>query len=130
VAGKTKKERRNAQGIRDLAGPPRHGAPGAARSQLLPAKTTLTSRTAWICLALIGINLFAFAPIRQNEFINYDDPQYVTENPHIVHGLTWKGLSWALGSGYAFNWHPLTWASHMLDIELFGFNPGPHHITS
>ncbi|MCJ7772589.1 MAG: tetratricopeptide repeat protein, partial [Desulfobacterales bacterium] len=28
------------------------------------------------------------------------------------------------------NWHPLTWLSHMLDYQLYGLNPGNHHITN
>jgi tetratricopeptide (TPR) repeat protein len=64
------------------------------------------------------------------QFTSYDDPTYVTSNPHIADGLTLRSLQWALGSGYAGNWHPVTWISHMLDIELFGLSPWGHHLTN
>lgn len=54
------------------------------------------------------------------DFINLDDPDYVTENIHIRHGITTEAIRWALTTGYAGNWHPLTWISHMVDIQLFG----------
>jgi len=87
-------------------------------------------RTLWIALALIAINLAVYAPVRQYGFVSYDDPAYVSENPHVSGGLTWPGIEWAFTSGYAANWHPLTWLSHMLDVQAFGMNAGPHHVTN
>jgi len=63
-------------------------------------------------------------------FLNYDDDVYVTQNPSVRGGLTWKGLGWAFTTGHAANWHPLTWISHQLDVELFGLDAGAHHRTS
>jgi hypothetical protein len=64
-------------------------------------------------------------------FINYDDPDYILNNPNVTAGLTWPGILWAFKSGYAANWHPLTWMSHMLDCQLFGVNhPGAHHLVN
>lgn len=65
-----------------------------------------------------------------SEFVNFDDPLYVTENDQVQAGLTGKGLVWAFTSARASNWHPLTWLSHMLDCELYGLNPGGHHLTN
>ncbi len=84
----------------------------------------------WIGLALIAGNLLVFGPIRNHDFVAYDDPAYVTENPQVLAGLTWRGLAWACTSGYAANWHPLTWISHMLDVQFYGVNAGLHHLTS
>ena len=61
---------------------------------------------------------------------HYDDPEYVTANPHVQSGLTWKGVIWAITTGAASNWHPLTWISHMLDCQLYGLNPIGHHLTN
>ena len=63
-------------------------------------------------------------------FTNYDDNVYVTANPRVRSGLTLRGLAWALRTGYAGNWHPLTWLSHMLDCQLFGLNAGAHHLVN
>jgi len=66
----------------------------------------------------------------RNGFVSVDDPQYITQNPRVTAGLTWPGLVWALGAGYASNWHPLTWLSHMLDCDLYGLHPAGHHLTN
>ena len=63
-------------------------------------------------------------------FINYDDPLYVTDNAIVQKGLTWEGLRWAFTTIDAANWHPLTWLSHMLDVSLFGLDPGLHHLVN
>jgi tetratricopeptide (TPR) repeat protein len=71
-----------------------------------------------------------FLPALLSPFITYDDPVYVTQNPHVTNGLTWAGLWWAFTSTEASNWHPLTWVSHMADVQLFGLRPWGHHATS
>jgi Flp pilus assembly protein TadD len=74
--------------------------------------------------------MLVYAPVRRHEFVNLDDPAYVVENPQVGAGLTWSGARWAFTTGHAGNWHPLTWLSHMLDVQLFGMDAGPHHVTS
>ncbi len=64
------------------------------------------------------------------DFVNYDDPAYVTSNPDTLHGLTSAGVVWAFETGAASNWHPLTWLSHMADIQFYGLKPAGHHLTS
>jgi protein O-mannosyl-transferase len=83
-----------------------------------------------LCLLLAAVTWAVYWPVRLNEFVNYDDEQYITANPHLEHGLTWSGAAWAFRSGYASNWHPLTWLSHLLDIQLFGLEPAGHHLTN
>jgi protein O-mannosyl-transferase len=73
---------------------------------------------------LIGM---AFEPLRHNTFTIYDDNDYIVDNLHVKSGLTLESAKWAFTSGHASNWHPLTWLSHMIDIELFGLNPAGHH---
>jgi tetratricopeptide (TPR) repeat protein len=83
-----------------------------------------------ICLILILLTLALYWPVTNHAFINFDDDQYVTDNFHVKPGLTWPGIVWAFQSGYAYNWHPLTWISHMLDCQLYGLNPAGHHLTN
>jgi Tfp pilus assembly protein PilF len=85
-------------------------------------------RALLVSAALIVLIVAAFEPIRHNGFVRYDDPEYVTTNPHIQSGFTPESVKWAFTSGYAANWHPLTWLSHMLDIELFGLSSLGHHL--
>jgi tetratricopeptide (TPR) repeat protein len=70
-----------------------------------------------------------YSPALHFDFLNYDDPAYVTSNPIVRHGLSWAGLVWAL-SFHAANWFPLTWLSHMADCQWFGMRPGWHHATN
>jgi len=65
-----------------------------------------------------------------HEFIDFDDDQYVYENPQVTGGLTAHGIAWALTTGHANNWHPLTWFSHMLDSQYYGLHPGGPHLTN
>ena len=91
----------------------------------------MRQRPVIICLALALITLGLYAPVLHHSFLNFDDQAYVTENPHVQAGLTAGGVEWAFSSaGYASNWHPLTWISHMLDCQFFGLNPaGPHAVN-
>jgi Tfp pilus assembly protein PilF len=63
-------------------------------------------------------------------FLNYDDPAYVTANTHVLKGLSWSNIRWALTATVEANWHPLTWISHMFDVQFFGSNPSGHHIVN
>ncbi len=74
--------------------------------------------------------LAAYAGVARAGFVSYDDPPYVSANPIVARGLTAAGVRWAFGAFHASNWHPLTWLSHMLDVELFGLDPGRHHLVS
>jgi protein O-mannosyl-transferase len=73
------------------------------------------------------ITLAAFWGMWHNQFVNYDDNEYILGNPNVVTGLSGANLAWAFNAGYCGNWHPLTWMSHMLDCQLFGVNPAGHH---
>ena len=86
--------------------------------------------SAWIALGLVALSLFAYAQVWTCDFVNFDDPDYVYQNPYVTAGLTWQGLKWALTSQVQANWHPLTWLSHMADAQLYGANAGGHHMTS
>ena len=88
-------------------------------------------RYAVLSLLLILATLILYNPVTGNSFINCDDDRYITENPYIRNGLNWQTLKWALTStGQGGFWHPLTWLSHAVDIQLFHFNPAGHHFVS
>src|ERR1700722_19839664 len=83
-----------------------------------------------VCLLLALVTLALYWPVKNFEFNNYDDAQYLTENPSVQNGLTLAAIKWAFTTGYGGNWHPLTWISHLLDIQFFGWNAGAHHFVS
>jgi tetratricopeptide (TPR) repeat protein len=82
-----------------------------------------------IYLGLGFITLCLYLPALTHGFVEYDDQQYVTENPRVQAGITWTGFIWAFGF-HAGNWHPLAWLSHMLDCQFFAARAGGHHLTS
>jgi tetratricopeptide (TPR) repeat protein len=83
-----------------------------------------------VALLLFFGTLALYYPAMQNGFVNYDDPAYVTSNPNVQQGLTKSSVAWAFTSTAEANWHPLTWLSHMLDVQLFGMRPAGHHAQS
>ena len=83
-----------------------------------------------ICSILILITVIVFWQVGRHEFVNYDDDVYVTDNPQVKAGLTYKSVIWAFTTTHGANWHPLTWLSHMLDYQLYGSNPRGHHFSS
>lgn len=83
-----------------------------------------------LCVLLAVATFAVYFRATQNPFVNYDDQGYVVENARVQQGLTAATFRWALTSFDATNWHPLTWLSHALDVQLFGLNAGGHHLTS
>ncbi|MGB7581818.1 MAG: tetratricopeptide repeat protein [Sedimentisphaerales bacterium] len=79
---------------------------------------------------LILGTLLVFRQVHNFAFVNYDDTDYVYENPHVLNGLTGDGVIWAFTTNRTANWHPLTWLSLMLDCQLFGANPGWMHLVN
>ena len=88
------------------------------------------SRPRLIALLLALGTLVVFLPASRFGFVNFDDTDYVTNNPFVKQGLTVAGIGWAFVTFHACNWHPLTWISHMVDGTLFGLNPGAHHCVN
>jgi len=83
-----------------------------------------------IIIFLIISSFIAFSPVAKNEFINFDDDVYITENTHIQSGFNLENIQWAFSTFHRSYWHPLTWMSHMLDWQLFGNDAGGHHLVS
>jgi len=84
-------------------------------------------RSVVLSLLLLGFSLAVYNPVIRNGFINFDDLQYITHNPHVTGGLTGETIRWSFSSFYQANWHPLTWISHALVYQLFRANPAGHH---
>src|SRR5208283_1980455 len=81
-----------------------------------------------ILLALMTIGIYW--PATRNDFVNFDDPDYVTDNVHVSGGLSLDNAKWAFCKPEASNWHPITMLSHMVDCQIFGLKPWGHHLTS
>jgi Tfp pilus assembly protein PilF len=105
------------------------------RGPLVATSLTSSPRTERRLTVLLAIliatsALAVYASAIHNGFVNYDDPDYVTTNRHVLQGLNRGNVVWAFTESYAANWHPITWISHMADVQMFGINPAGHHFTS
>ncbi len=83
-----------------------------------------------ICLLLVTGLFGVFRQVHNHDFVNYDDKAYITENNYVRAGWSKEGLIWAFTTRHHSHWHPVTWLSHMTDCQLFGLNPGRHHLIS
>ncbi|MGA2106100.1 MAG: hypothetical protein ABSH25_00485 [Syntrophorhabdales bacterium] len=93
-------------------------------------RSTSRKRLLIISLLLVAAGLIAFRQVTGSGFTSYGDTLYLTKNAHVQNSLTLEGIGWAFTAGHAANWHPLTWISHMMDVQLFGMRPGWHHLTN
>jgi tetratricopeptide (TPR) repeat protein len=84
----------------------------------------------WVCLALAAAVVIAYSGVVHLGFVEYDDNQYIYENPAIQHGLNSASLQWAFTTNWAANWHPLTWFVLIIDYSLFGANPVGYHVAN
>jgi tetratricopeptide (TPR) repeat protein len=83
-----------------------------------------------VYIVLTLVTLAVFWQVNQYDFVNFDDPVYVTLNSNIHSGITLDGLRWAFSTTYAEFWHPLTWLSLMFDYQLYGLNAAGYHLTN
>ena len=96
-----------------------------------PAAAPVPAGRRWLLILLLcAVTLVIYSPVRQFEFVNYDDYAYVVENPHVASGMSSSNVRWAFTAFEAGNWHPLTWLSHMIDCQVFGLEPAGHHLTN
>lgn len=102
----------------------RLGAGGELEAQRVSSRVV-----AAISVVLVLLVAFVFAQVRTHEFLTYDDPIYITENETVQKGLTADGIVWAFTS-FDFNWHPITWLTHLTDVTLFGLDAGKHLLVN
>ena len=101
----------------------------AVRAQAAIA-TAPRRNLAFAILALFILVFIVYAQVRNHQFVDFDDPLYVSKNDQVLRGLTWPGIVWAFTHVHAWYWLPLTWISHMLDVQLFGVDAGAHLLVS
>lgn len=79
-----------------------------------------------LCVTIIA----SYWGITEYDFINLDDEIFIFGNYHVRQGLSYESILWAFGFTDITYWQPLTWLSHMLDCQLFGLDPGKHHLVN
>jgi Tfp pilus assembly protein PilF len=88
------------------------------------------ARNSLVVLGLLVLVMGTYARVGRYDFVDFDDSEYVYENSQVRAGLTLGGASWAFTTTHAANWHPLTWLSHMADVQMFGLEAGWHHLMN
>ena len=97
----------------------------------MPDKINISGKQSiLVVLILIILILCVYWPVQNYDFINFDDPTYITENSHVQTGFSVDGLRWAFSTNYFGLWNPMVWLSFMLDFHLFRFNAGGYHWTN
>jgi len=99
-------------------------------TELTPEGRGRNRQMLFICLTLAVVTLAVFWQVKDHGFIALDDNAYVTGNTRVLQGISIENLKWALTTGHVSNWHPLTWLSHMADVQFFGVNAGWHHLMN
>ncbi|MDQ6799603.1 MAG: tetratricopeptide repeat protein [Acidobacteriota bacterium] len=102
----------------------------SARTEIVTAVQSHLRERLLISAALIIAIAIVYAQVATHEFTNFDDPTYVTQNYRVTSGLSVSNMQWAFTTFHANNWHPLTWISHMIDVQLFGLNAGRHLLVN
>jgi protein O-mannosyl-transferase len=84
---------------------------------------------ACVCTLLVVLTLLVFWQVRNFDFVNFDDNDYVYQNQHVLAGLSWDNIVWAFANPVSNHWHPLTIISLMLNCH-FSRSPGWMHLTN
>lgn len=92
--------------------------------------SSVRTNVIWIALGLFLMTAIVYLPSARFDFVDFDDPHYVTGNEFVNTGLRWENVVRAFSGAHSSNWHPVTWISHMLDCEWFGLKPGAHHVVN
>jgi tetratricopeptide (TPR) repeat protein len=101
-------------------------ATGNKNREMKEREKKMIQWAAGACLCLVVF----FSPVFSSDFVYYDDPAYVTANSHVLGGLSVQNIGWAFQTFDAGNWHPLTWLSHMSDVQVFGLESWAHHAVN
>lgn len=96
------------------------------------------TETHLMAVAMVFSFLVYILPLNYG-FVNWDDPEYVTENIRVLNPSGdnilkfWTDVS-EIGERYslanAHNYHPLTMTTIALTQKIFGDNPLPHHLIN
>jgi protein O-mannosyl-transferase len=105
--------------------------PKPAPMSIAPSRKARSRFPAWLLAVLLGlVTLALYWPATGHDFVNLDDPDFVTANVHVQGGLNWEAVKWAFQLYGGDYWHPLTWLSLMLDASLFGQAARGFHFTN
>jgi len=108
----------------------RPGSLQKAEDVRIPSLVKSTPLDAGVTVLILAATVAVFYPVSTFDFLHYDDNAYITDNPDALKPLSLDGFAAAFVEGHDSSWRPLTILSHMLDVTLFGLNPGAHHVVN
>lgn len=79
---------------------------------------------------LVATTAVVYWPVGQFDFVNFDDPSYVSENPVVLKGITIETVNAALTKSYVGMWLPLTMLSYQLEARFLGADAAVFHTTN
>jgi hypothetical protein len=91
-------------------------------------KTFDSKHVIWLAMVMI-ITFMVLFPVNRNEFTNWDDGGYVTQNKYVK-DLTVNNIKIFFSEYFVSNYHPVTMLSLAFDYRLGGGNAWMFHITS
>ena len=83
-----------------------------------------------LALVLWLVSMILYWPTSGYDFVYFDDPLFVINNPSVNQGFTAEGIKRVFTHADYDYWRPLCWLTHMADVEMFGMKAGGHHATS
>ena len=104
---------------------------GAIKGEIdLLKASNMKNKYLWLIAVIIClVSVSVYLPALQNDFVNWDDDDYVYNNPRINDPLS-DFMMWAFSTSRTGYWHPLTWLSLRADYAFWGMNPKGYHLTS
>lgn len=86
------------------------------------------SKLDWlILLSTLLISCGLYLVTFPREFTNWDDPEYIVNNP-LIRSLSLRNLNKIITEPYFANYAPLTLLSYALDYSLWNLNPAGYHL--
>ena len=82
-----------------------------------------------LLFALFLLTWIVYSPLLNNDFLTWDDPVLILENPFIKN-LQFASIQHLFTSFYLGNYHPLTMLCFSLEYALFGLSPKGFHAVS
>ena len=92
----------------------------------LQLPVALRSVSAWgLAFLLVAVVCSLFAPAVSFSLVNFDDLVFITDNPIVADGFSWRSIPRAFSSLHADRcmYTPLLWLSYLADNVLFGASP-------
>jgi tetratricopeptide (TPR) repeat protein len=79
-------------------------------------------------LAIAALTVLVYWPAVHNGFVNWDDPFYLGRVAKLKR-VSLASIAWMF-TALPVYYQPLTWLSHLIDFQIWGWNLAGHHATS